>query len=168
MHSTGASQRIAENLVRVRACIADAAQGREITLVCVTKYASDAYVRALLEAGATDLGENLLPHSAERFSMLQAEGYRFTRHLIGAQQSRKIKVIPGSFDLFQAVDRAKTLQQLNEEQSARYPGRRLDILLQVNIGFEPQKHGFEPHEIEGRGAMPGAAATRVHGGTARA
>jgi PLP dependent protein len=143
-----AAQRIAENLARVQANIEQAAAGRDVVLVCVTKYADDAAVRVLLAAGAEHLGENLLPQSAERFAELRSAGYVFTRHLIGPPQSRKIKAIPGQFDLVQAVDREKVLLELNEAQAAQCPGERLDILLQVNIGAEPQKHGFLSYEVE--------------------
>ena len=144
-----AKARIADNLAQVRGNIADAAVGRDVKLICVTKYANDDAVRALLEAGATELAENLLPRAADRFAQLRSEGFQFTRHLIGPQQSRKIKQVPGNFDLFQAVDREKVLLLLNEEQSIQQQGERLDILLQVNIGHEPQKHGYSPLEIEG-------------------
>ena len=55
--------RIAENLGRVRARIADAAAraGREagaVRLVAVTKYVGPPEIRALVEAGCRDLGES--------------------------------------------------------------------------------------------------------------
>lgn len=135
---------IAANLRRVEEKIAAAAGGREITLVCVTKYAEDDWVRALVGAGATNLAENLLPRAAERFKLLFGEGLRFTRHLIGPPQSRKVKLIPGNFDMVQAVDRYKTAEMLNGMLAAEQ--QSLDILLEINIALEEQKHGFHPQQ----------------------
>ena len=48
---------ITVNLRAVREQIARAADGREVALICVTKYAEDEWIRALVAAGATDLAE---------------------------------------------------------------------------------------------------------------
>ena len=140
------AQRIADNLQRIREEIQGLGTGEGVRLVCVTKYASVAHVRMLLDAGAEELGENLLPDSADRFTALRADGYEFTRHLIGAQQSRKLKQIPGNFDMFQAVDRIKTARMLN--QALAESDQSLDVLLQVNISREQQKSGFIPEEVD--------------------
>lgn len=148
MADTGAKQQIAANLARVLNTIDSAAQGRDVQLGCVTKYASDSNVRHLLAAGARHIAENLLPRAAERMDQFQSEGFSFTRHLIGPPQSRKIPLIPSSFDLVHAVDREKVVRILASEQEKQFPGQRLDILLQVNIGREKQKHGFAPDRID--------------------
>jgi len=144
MDARAVSRRVAANLAAVQDNIARAAAGRDITLVCVTKYATNEWVQALLDAGATDLAENLLPRAAERFDQLWATGRRFTRHLIGAPQSRKIKLIPGHFDWVQAVDRLKTALKLNEYLAERE--ERLRVLLEINIAREEQKAGVLPEE----------------------
>jgi PLP dependent protein len=139
-------RRVAENYARVRAAIADAAPGRAVTMVCVTKYAQDEWVESLLDVGATDLAENRLPDGAVRFDDLYASGRRFSRHLVGAQQSRKLKLIPGHFDWLQALDRmdsALALAGYLAESSIT-----LEVLLQVNIAREESKHGFMPEEVE--------------------
>lgn len=146
MEPAALKRRVADNLARVRQSIADAAHGRSITLVCVTKYAQDAWVVALLDAGATDLAENLLPRASERFADLFAQGYRFTRHLIGAQQSRKLKYIPGNFDWLQALDRVDSAQTL--ERELEQTDCTLDVLIQVNVASEEQKHGVLLEETE--------------------
>jgi pyridoxal phosphate enzyme (YggS family) len=133
-------RRARENYARVLDSIRSLPGGEAVRLICVTKYASLPAVRALLEAGASDLGENRLPEGMERFTSLRSEGFSFARHLIGAQQSRKLKLIPGNFELFQALDRpeaAQALQKVCAEQ-----GKTLNVLMEINIGGEVQKHGF--------------------------
>jgi len=139
------TERVAENLARVQDNI-QSAGGKDATLVCVTKYAEDDWVRALLAAGAADLAENYLPRAAERFDELRAAGYSFRRHLIGPPQSRKVKLIPGHFDLVQAVDRLKIARLLND--CLGDGDERLDVLLQINVAREEQKHGVDPDQAE--------------------
>jgi pyridoxal phosphate enzyme (YggS family) len=103
-------------------------------------------VELLLQAGATELGENQLPLAAERFSSLRDREFQFTRHLIGAQQSRKLRHIPSQFELFQALDRLKAAKLLQQELAAE--NCSLDVLLQVNISHEVQKSGFLPGELQ--------------------
>jgi pyridoxal phosphate enzyme (YggS family) len=146
MPDSAAGQRVADNLARVRERIGQAAAGKSIRLVCVTKYARHEWVEALLAAGAQELGESLLPQGAGRFSRLQAAGWDFKRHLIGAQQSRKVKLVPDACDLFQALDRAKTAELLQAELVSR--DAVLPVLLEVNIDAEPQKHGYAPEGLE--------------------
>jgi len=147
MDSSAIRSTVAANLDRVMEMIAGAAgrrgiEAETIKLICVTKYAEDEWVEALLASGATDLGENLLPKGADRFDRLRAGGAVFNRHLIGAPQSRKVKLIPGHFDLVQAVDRLKIAEMLNG--CCKVAGLSQEILLQVNIAGEEQKHGVDP------------------------
>jgi hypothetical protein len=139
-------RRVAENLARVQANIAAAANGRAVALVCVTKYAQDAWVDALLDAGATGLAENQLPRAVERFEGLYASGRRFSRHLVGAQQSRKVRLIPGHFDWLQALDRMDSALALDGYLADL--SLTLEVLLQVNIAREETKHGLMPEEAE--------------------
>lgn len=142
-------ERVAQNLTDVQGHISDTAEragATDVTLVCVTKYAADEWVRALLQAGATDLAENYLPRAAERFEVLYAEGFRFCRHLIGPPQSRKVKFIPGNFDIVQAIDRIKIARLLDDCLASHE--QRMDVLLQVNVADEEQKHGVLPDAVE--------------------
>ena len=144
--ASDAGRIISDNLARVQRSIKELAGPDSVRLVCVTKYSSIEHVRLLLQAGATELGENQLPDTAQRFADLRQAGYDFTGHLIGAQQSRKLKLIPGRIELFQALDRlkaARVLQAQLEESDLT-----LEVLLQVNISLEDQKSGFIAAELD--------------------
>jgi len=142
--SAAAASRVRGNFERIQAQVSSLSGGRPVRIVCVTKYAPLAWIEALLQAGATELGENLLPQAVERFEALRSAGFMFERHLIGAQQSRKLKLIPGHFELFQALDRRESMHALQRHSATA--GVLQNVLLQVNIGEEPQKHGFAPSE----------------------
>jgi pyridoxal phosphate enzyme (YggS family) len=139
-------QRIAENLAAVKASISKVAMGREITLVCVTKYAPAEHAAALVRAGAEHLGENLLPAGAEKFEMLRSEGLQFTAHMLGPLQSRKVSTCAQSCDWYQALERAEIAEKLDSTLAEL--GRSIEALVQVHVGDEETKHGVAPDELD--------------------
>jgi hypothetical protein len=143
------SQRIRDNLARVRRQIADAAarSGRaaeEVKLVAVTKSAGEAAIRALVEAGCRELGESRPQQLWERAARLADLPIRW--HMIGTLQRNKVRrTLPlvhalqsaDSLSLVEAVDR------IAGELSLRVP-----VLLEVNVSGEGSKHGFDPASVE--------------------
>lgn len=163
---------IAENFARVREQIELAAQraGRkpdEITLVAVSKtFPADAVVEAYA-AGARDLGENRVEEASEKIPDVNRQlGNNTIRwHLIGHLQRRKANDAVALFDMVQAVDTLRLAETMNRHALAA--GKRVPVLLQVNVGQDPQKFGFAPeprasllNEIEKIVALP---ALRVEG-----
>jgi pyridoxal phosphate enzyme (YggS family) len=146
MDASQLEHQVKRNYDLVMRKMAGAAAGHAVQLICVTKYASMPWIEALLSCGAVNIAENRLPDAVDRFADLRGRGYSFTAHLIGAQQSRKLKLIPGNFDWFQALDSLGAATRLDELMSESRRG--LQVLLQVNIGKEPQKHGVEPEAAE--------------------
>jgi PLP dependent protein len=137
--------RIRDNLQRAQEELLTASGGRALRLVCVTKYVSLDIAEALLEAGGTELGENLLPDAADRFDTLRARRRSFTSHLIGPPQSRKVKLIPGRFDWLQALGRMKIAEMLSDE--LEMAGKEINVLLQFNDALELRDQGFTEAEI---------------------
>jgi pyridoxal phosphate enzyme (YggS family) len=131
---------IAANLASVRSRIAQAAQaaGRDpadITLVAVSKtYGSDA-VGAALAAGADIFGENRVQEAAQKFPL---PGARL--HIIGSLQTNKAKDAVRLADCIDSLDRDSLSVAI--ERAAQTQGRCPDLLVQVNIGDEPQKSGI--------------------------
>ncbi len=143
------ARQVAENLAHVRGRIAAAASraGRaadEITLVAVTKYADDAAIEALLEAGHRDLGESRPQQIWQRAESFAGRGIRW--HLIGHMQRNKVgRTLPlvtlvhscDSVRLAEAIDQAAVAQGLS----------RVPVLVEVNIAADPAKHGFAADEV---------------------
>ncbi len=135
---------VAERLARVRERIAMAAAraGRSpdaITLVAVTKTHPPALIAEALAAGATDLGENRVQEAAAKIPALA--GDRAPRwHLIGHLQRNKARLAAELFDLIHSVDSLRLAEALARHVA---PGRRLPVLLQVNVSGEATKEGFD-------------------------
>jgi pyridoxal phosphate enzyme (YggS family) len=139
---------IAENLIRVHEQITGAARraGRspeEIRLVAVAKtFPASAVIKAI-NAGARDIGENRVEEASEKIPQVTAGINQPVRwHLIGHLQRRKAREAVALFDLVQSVDTLRLAESLNRQGAAA--GKRVPILLQVNIGSDPQKFGWAP------------------------
>jgi pyridoxal phosphate enzyme (YggS family) len=82
-------------------------------------------------------------------------------HLIGHLQSNKAKKA-GRFDTIQSVDSADLLRSVDAAADAA--GRRLDLLVQVDLAREPTKHGAAESDLAGIfGAGLQARASRIVG-----
>ncbi len=118
-----------------------------ITLVAVSKTKSIeqmvAYATIAAREGMTAVfGENYLQEiKAKRPQLPQGSEL----HMIGPLQSNKIRDAVLLCDVIESVHTLKTLQLVIKE-AARI-NKRQRILLQVNIGSDPNKSGFSPHEL---------------------
>ncbi len=139
---------IAENLGRVREQIESAAQraGRpssEITLVAVSKTFPVQAILEAYEAGARDIGENRVEEASEKIPAVNAalEKGKIRWHLIGHLQRRKARGAVTLFDIVQSVDTLRLAETMN--RAAAEHKKQIPILLQVNVGNDPNKFGFD-------------------------
>ncbi len=139
---------IRENLEKVRERIARAAQrvGRkpeEILLVAVSKTVPVERIREAIEAGVPALGENRVQEAKEKIQALGRTAVPW--HLVGHLQTNKVKDAIALFDLIQSVDRLSLAEELDRRGGAS--GKRVDILIQVNVAGEATKSGFRDGEL---------------------
>lgn len=133
------------NLDSVKEDIEIAARGREITLVCVTKYVNAEIASALVDVGAENLGENRIVEGAEKFDSLRHLNRKFTAHNIGSVQSNKANKIPGAFDWCQSLCSEKVAGILDRTCSSL--NQNLNVTIEVNIGSEIQKDGVLASDV---------------------
>ena len=151
-------------LADVRARIERAAgrAGRDpasIRLVAVSKTFPAEYVRAAADAGQIDFGENKVQEALPKIDATVDLPLRW--HLVGHLQSNKAKKA-GRFDVVHSVDGGALLDKL--DQAAQAAGRRMDVLVQVDLAGEPTKHGAREEELAAIfEAARAAQATRIVG-----
>lgn len=142
---------IAANLARVLDRIARAAHAasrapEEITLVAVSKTKPASAIREAYAAGQRDFGENYAQELAAKAEEL-ADLPDLRLHYIGHLQSNKAKVVARAAHVVHTVDSVSLAKELGkralkEGWGADGSGReRLPVLVEVNVGGEPQKHG---------------------------
>ena len=139
---------IAENVAKILSDIRQAAidAGRdpqEITLCAATKMNDAERVRQAIAAGVTCCGENKVQELTQKLSENAYEGAQI--HFIGHLQTNKVKQVVGHVDLIQSVDRMNLMEAIQKEAAKQ--GIVQDILLEVNVGMEESKSGFESGEI---------------------
>ena len=134
---------IAENVAAIRARIDAAAQGRRVLLVAASKMNDAAAVREAIAAGVDACGENRLQELLEKNAQGAYAGAPL--HFIGHLQKNKVKYLVGTADLIESVDSVELLRMIDAR--ARKLGVTQDVLLEVNIGGEAAKSGFEPSAL---------------------
>ena len=139
---------IAENVARVRAELNEAAvaAGRDpstILLCAATKMNDADAVRQAIAAGVDCCGENRVQELTAKLAENAYEGAPV--HFIGHLQTNKVKQVVGKVDLIQSVDSERLLRAIDKEAGRQ--GIRQNILLEVNIGEEASKSGFQACDI---------------------
>jgi pyridoxal phosphate enzyme (YggS family) len=145
------AESIEAGLSRVRARIAAAATaaGRpptSVTLVAVSKTHPAMSVEAALRAGQHHFGENRVQEAAEKFPGLRAVWPDLRLHLIGGLQTNKADQAIALADMIESLDRARLADTI--ARAADRAGRLPDLLVQVNIGDEPQKSGVPTRDAD--------------------
>jgi pyridoxal phosphate enzyme (YggS family) len=144
-------ERIAANLAAVRGRIAAAARaaGRDpasVTLVAVSKTHGAEAVAAALAAGQAVFGENRVQEAAGKFPALRAASPGLRLHIIGPLQTNKVREAMHLADVIETLDRPRLAEAIAAERERT--GRCPDLLVQVNVGREPQKAGVDPDGTE--------------------
>ena len=152
---------IRENVAGVEARIANACAraGRsrdDVTLVAVSKTFFAEFVDEALAAGITEVGENRVQEARDKKPLVHGNA---RWHLIGHLQTNKAKDAVKLFDVIQAVDSLDLAEKLARAADAH--GKRQEVMLQVNIGDEPQKSGIARADV-GAIAKQAAALASLH------
>jgi pyridoxal phosphate enzyme (YggS family) len=127
-----------------RACQRAARNPADVRLIAVSKRHDVAAIRAAYAAGQRDFGENYvqeLVHKADALADLPDLRFR----LIGRLQRNKVKDIVRVHASVDTLDSVKLVEALAER--VQIDGHPLDVLVQVNIGEEPQKAGVMPAQL---------------------
>jgi len=144
-----ALEQIPARLAEVHARIDEATRrsGREkgsVRLVAVSKTKPSAAIRKAYDAGQRDFGENYVQELVEKAITLDGlSGLRW--HFIGSLQRNKAKLAARVASLVQTVDREDLAVLLDKQ--AEDLGRKLEVLLEVNIGGEGSKAGCHPDAL---------------------
>jgi PLP dependent protein len=137
---------IPENIAHIRERIAAAAfrAGRnpsDIALMAVTKTHPPDRIREAYKAGLRLFGENRVQEFSEKSPALRdLPGAEW--HMIGHLQSNKAQKAAELFASVDSVDSVRLAQKLN--QAAEQYGKKLAVLIEINVGEEAAKSGVAP------------------------
>lgn len=139
---------IEENYKRISEKIACAAlkSGRnpeDVRLMAVTKTVESVYINHAISLGAGLIGENRVQEYLGKKDELRLEGVE--KHLIGHLQTNKVGKIVGLVDMIDSVDSVKIASEIGK--ASLKLGITTDVLVEVNIGNEESKFGFDPVRV---------------------
>ncbi|HEV7745606.1 MAG TPA: YggS family pyridoxal phosphate-dependent enzyme [Pyrinomonadaceae bacterium] len=115
--------------------------GDQITLVAISKTHPVETLRAGIEAGITNLGENRVLEAEGKIAEIGRDAARW--HLVGHLQTNKAGRAVKLFDCIHSLDSIDLAERL--ERLCAAEGRAdLPVLIQVDLGGEQTKTGIEP------------------------
>lgn len=129
-------------LVRANVAAAAARAGvptESVTLVAVSKGRPNDAVRSVAGAGQVIFGENRQQGLAERVASDLPDGIVW--HFIGPLQRRKVGFVQEHVALLHSMDRVSLAHKWASSGS-------VPVLVQFNLGDEPQKSGFDPDDAD--------------------
>ena len=138
-----------ELVKKVYAAIHSAAEiagrdSREVRLVAVSKTKPVEDIIAFHRVGLREFGENYVQEFVDKFEQLKDHGIIW--HFIGHLQKNKVKYIVDKAFLIHTVDSFELAEEI-QKQAEKKELPCVRILIQVNIGREPQKGGCDPDEV---------------------
>ena len=141
---------IAENLAQVRERLDAAAhrtgrRSEDIALMAVSKTFPAERIREAYAAGLRLFGENRVQEFAGKTDSLR-DLHGAAWHLIGHLQTNKAAKAVELFTAVDSVDSLRLAQKLNA--SAQQLGKKLAVLIEINVGGEAAKSGVAPESRE--------------------
>jgi hypothetical protein len=141
---------IPENIASIRDRIAAAAcragrQPEDIALMAVSKTFPAERIREAYDAGLRMFGENRVQEFAGKANALR-DLHSAEWHLIGHLQTNKTTKAVELFAAVDSVDSLRLAQKLNA--SAQQLGKKLKVLIEINVGGEAAKSGVAPESLE--------------------
>lgn len=138
---------LAENLDAIHARIAAACAraGRspaEVTLLAVSKTHPPEVVQQAARLGVVYFGENKVQEAKAKIPHCPGS---LRWHFIGHLQSNKARDAVELFEMVQSVDSLALAQELNKR--CETAGKRLPVLLEVNLAGEASKFGYAPERL---------------------
>ena len=139
---------ISDNIHHIKQQIKQAAEqvnrnASEIKLVAVSKRFPVEAIEEAYHAGHFLFGENYIQELIHKRPAVPMDA---SFHFIGNLQSNKARHAAELCDMVETVDREKLGKALNKHCITL--NKTLDVLVQVNLGNEPQKSGVERGEAE--------------------
>ncbi|HLV24688.1 MAG TPA: YggS family pyridoxal phosphate-dependent enzyme [Gemmatimonadales bacterium] len=129
---------------RIREAADRGGHGQRVRIVAVTKTHSVEAVRAALDAGIQDVGENRIQEALGKIEEHATPAARW--HLLGHLQRNKVKFLE-PFHMVHSLDSTRIAESIDSWAVSR--GTCVNVLLQVNVSGEDTKGGFLPEAVAG-------------------
>jgi len=120
--------------------------GKEITVIAVTKTHTIEVIEKALSLGLMEIGENKAQEFVEKFESLEGRENEINWHMIGHLQRNKVKYVIGKTKLIHSLDSMRLAKEI--EKRGESEGLSVDTLLQVNAAKEDAKYGIFMEDVK--------------------
>ena len=160
-------KKLSSNLSRVQeeiasACSRSGREPSEVTLVAVTKSVGLEVIRALIELGQVELGENRAQALVKRAAMLEELSQRAKQatlggqdrlealppvrwHMVGHLQRNKVAMVLNCSGIIHSVDNLRLAEDIDSKAGKQ--NKSVEVLMEVNCSGELSKHGIIPAAV---------------------
>lgn len=128
---------VKENLNKILGDMPD-----NVQLICVSKFHSIEDILEAYNEGQRDFGESRVQELLQKQPALPQD---IRWHFIGPLQTNKIKQIVPFISLIQSIENMRQIEEI--QKCATKIDKKINVLLEVHIAQEEQKHGFLYEEI---------------------
>lgn len=125
-------------------CIKANKNPENINIIAVCKRQPLFKVDQSIKVGIKDFGENRIQDAKKRWTMQKLEKIKL--RFLGPLQTNKSEDAVSLFDEVQSLDRLKLAKSLSKAQLKLR--KKIQYMVQVNTGDEPQKSGIKPNELD--------------------
>ena len=116
----------------------------EVSLMAAIKTRSDSEIRKAYECGVRYFGENRVQELLSHYECVRSlDGAKL--HMIGTLQTNKVKYIIDKVDMIESLSGMNLAKEIDKR--AEKHGIKMPVLVEVNIGREPQKDGVLPEDL---------------------
>ncbi|NME35912.1 MULTISPECIES: YggS family pyridoxal phosphate-dependent enzyme [Fusobacterium] len=118
-----------------------------VKLVAVTKYpvVTREKMLELMENGVFSFGENRVQVLEEKLEILGEEKSKIKWNFIGNLQKNKVKYIVDFIDMIHSINKLSLAEEIDKR--AEKLGRKIDVLIEINLSGEDSKEGYQLEEF---------------------
>lgn len=126
-----------------KSCEKSGRNREDVTLIAVSKTKPVETLQEAYNLGVRVFGENKVQELVDKYDALPKDIHW---HLIGHLQRNKVKYIIDKVDMIHSVDSIRLAETI-EKEAAKH-GKKVNILIEVNVAREESKFGLLPEEID--------------------
>lgn len=114
-----------------------------VELLAAVKGREAAEIIRAIDAGICLIGDNYIQDAERLYKLI---GGRVSWHFIGHLQKNKTKKAVRLFDLVETIDSFDLAREIDRQ--CRLIDKPMPVMIEINSGREPQKHGVLPENTE--------------------
>lgn len=117
--------------------------GHDVTILAATKTIPPDIINYIInDLGIKNIGENRVQELLDKYDKIDKENVNI--HFIGSLQTNKVKYIIDKVSMIHSLDSLRLGEEI--EKQAKKINRVIDVLIEINIGEEPNKSGLLPYK----------------------